>query len=735
MTVNYLYSLLLFFIIVILEPSFLFSRNYREHFAFTSSDIPMYIVKSNNRQLKSQEIIIYGIKNNAMKRSLISLSDIDVDSTNIIEIQEIKNWILQMKTSGFFTQVNLHITTHKNHQVIYIYLSVNPLLRTISVINNVDMLVPSPYIRFLFHSQMGRPINFFQVNQAVSLLRIWYHDKGYRLADIKISQDSLEATHLIINISEGVIKKIDIVMSTNSNSQKFLVLEDVKFFLSILKQKPGQAFNSKDLEDGIMNLKNQKFISQIDYEILPDIQEPANINLIIYLKGVEKKSIQFFTKKVYVTSEISESAEPLLSSLTYYRHPYITLVQISRLALNHFTNSSRQLNTMIYSGISSFDYRICPNLSDHVADNIFNKLHPAKLLFITQDNFGLKYELSRFNTCIGKIFINVRFLITRFNLSIKYKIPSTSPLSSICSNILFVIDKSEHFNHSQRGNILLNQDNTMFSKRKNLLASYYDVHLSIFNLLVPFFSDRLDLEIKRFSHTSICVQSHPNFIHHSHQSNNLYMDSIYPYFSTRYVNAISSLSNLKTSLKYQKNSYEDNFSHAIELLHVNPHHHANSKIFGYYSAIAYKLKTNIIIQTRKLSVSFKLLNLIGKNERLHLLNDTIKLNAKSIYGYSKRLFSCSPKYTGFRLDYYLPRHKHNNLNIFIDLSCNSKVYQCPVNSHFTLPSFKNNQKTKLGFSYGFSVQLVTPIKQMPPLIIEYVYNIDNTQYLSLKIES
>nr|YP_010873158.1 hypothetical protein QU266_pgp120 [Nemalion vermiculare]WGV34305.1 hypothetical protein [Nemalion vermiculare] len=738
MTTNNLYCVLLLFTCTLFKLSFPSLHKHQQHFAFISSNSSVYPVESNKRKLISQEIVIYGIKNRTLKKNLASLLDIDFNSVNIIETQQIRRWVFQLKICGFFSQVNFHISTYQCHQVIHIYLSVNPLLRTISVIDRENKLVPCSYIKSLFRYQIGKPINFLKVNQATHLLRLWYHDRGYNLAGIRINQDFLETTNLVIEISEGIVERIDVVLSANSANQKFLHLEDIKVFLSLLRQTPGHAFNSKNFEVGVINLKTKKFISQIDYEILPDIMKPANVNLTIYLKGLGKKSIHFSSKKVYVTSKISEPVERLLSNLAQYYDTYSILIQLARFTLISVVQLSSQLNTMIYPSIPSTYYYVYPNLSSHsvscMRDELFYKSHLTQLLFISKDNFSFRYKLNGLNTSIGKILVDARFRITESNLSIKYEVPFTSLLNYTFSNVLFSIDTSKYFGNSQNQNTRYSCASTISAQDQNSLTSYYNAYLNISNFLGSFLSDRLDFKVKRQLRKSVHFQYYPKFINNFDQSNNSRTHLIYSHSSARWLNQVSLFSNLKMSINYKK-SREDETDHLFEILRVMPNHYTSSEVSDYYSAITYKSKTNITLQNRRIGLSLKFMNLIKNYRGLPSLHKSFQYNKRSSDSSLKRLLFCSPKCINVRLDYCLPINKNTDLDIFLDWSYDQKACRSDVTRYFALSSFGNNPKTQLGLSYGFGIQFVTPIKQVPPLTIEYVYNIDNTQYLKLIIET
>mgnify|MGYP003460562864 FL=1 len=98
----------------------------------------------------SSEIVISGLNNNIVKKKIIDLFGIIVNSHTYMSRQQIQYLISKLKLSGFFIYVDFNIYYLSTHQVIIIDVISNPILDKVYVLNYKDKLIPSSYILFLF---------------------------------------------------------------------------------------------------------------------------------------------------------------------------------------------------------------------------------------------------------------------------------------------------------------------------------------------------------------------------------------------------------------------------------------------------------------------------------------------------------------------------------------------------------------------------------------------------------
>ena len=209
----------------------------------------------------SSEIVISGLNNNIVKKKIIDLFGIIVNSHTYMSRQQIQYLISKLKLSGFFIYVDFNIYYLSTHQVIIIDVISNPILDKVYVLNYKDKLIPSSYILFLFRLQLGCPKSFIQIHDSINQMIQWYQLRGYYQVNIQLEDNHASNNILVLSIDESKVNKIEIITyikySEKISNKKALLPSLV---IKTLNIKLNQALNIRHLDYVISKLKLQKII-------------------------------------------------------------------------------------------------------------------------------------------------------------------------------------------------------------------------------------------------------------------------------------------------------------------------------------------------------------------------------------------------------------------------------------------------------------------------------------------
>lgn len=232
------------------------------------------------------EIYIQGIKNKKLLDQIKKFFKFDIllNSSGKITRYEISNLLYKMKTSGFFTKLKLiSVKIHKKQKII-IYVSPNITFSKIEVLNNNKKIVPYKYINQLFKHQIGYPQSLYQLNTALHKLTTWYHVQGYYYTITQIIRNDDNPEHIILNISEGIIDKIDFIFMPPYQN---VLLTTANIYIILVQRLLGiskkNILNTKYLDFNIQCLKEQEILKNCSYRIEYIGKKRDHLAIKIYL--------------------------------------------------------------------------------------------------------------------------------------------------------------------------------------------------------------------------------------------------------------------------------------------------------------------------------------------------------------------------------------------------------------------------------------------------------------------
>nr|YP_009313486.1 Hypothetical protein ORF_4 [Galaxaura rugosa]SCW21740.1 Hypothetical protein ORF_4 [Galaxaura rugosa] len=697
-------------------------------------------------RLKSQEIIIHGINSYYLREKLIDLLNINKYKNQIASKDNIEQWVQAMKLSGFFNNVKFELFTDHSHQIVYIYVSPNPLLKTINIVGYKAKLIPSSYISYIFKEQIGKPINFLTLDEALKLIKKWYLDRGYSWTNIYVQYKNKEYNSITINIIEGIISHIDIIGFSQEKSINKIITDNT--ILEIIQVKPGYILNKHMLDKAISKLKQKKIALQCHYEVKYNTQISGTFRLIIHLEISNHRSTYIFGKALSISSNILDSVELSLYSLArdiiLYKELYYNRIRNITSIINN--NYTRSINRSITVDMSENDLNIYSFLfkaNKHNEDYIYlHELYFNPILCIIDDALGFKHYVKHLGLYNSNFLINVRLSKAGPYLNLKHEILYIKLFKEFISQFYYGYFQGIDKYHYTPLPILLDQKHDNLLYYKNAILHKRGLFLGIKH------------EIKQLLYIAQQVNWHILIFERRLLQNNIRWTDLYRIHNLNF-SVINTTSNFrqksiqafygffKLKIKFLYNYFYINPTHSFincESTHFVPRTMIYLRKFIRISSnctnkVIITIKKNIYLKKHWLLFHTKLINLIGSVNYLPYSEELLIITPQIIRGYSQETLDFPSRFAKFTVEYNVPIKKQHNFLLFIDYTINksnNNVFKdyCVLLDNLTELQAKT-WSTRI--SYGVGCQITIPFQQIPPLRFEYGYNIHHGQFLHLRI--
>lgn len=687
----------------------------------------------------SHEIIINGIDNYILKDKLLERLDIQNINNQIISTQNIDSLITKIKLSGFFTHIDISHQILNGHQIIYITLNINPVLKSITIINLQEKLIPSEYIISLFNKQIGYPINFIEVNKNINLMQYWYHSRGYKWTDVNIHNLTYLDGNIIINISEGMINRIEVL---NYHQQAdFTNSLPTSLFLETLKIKPDTLLNTKKIDDGILKLKQQRVIGHCNYEIVADHDNKLNICFIVGL--LDDRYTYLFTKNVSITSSLLESMDLLLqSSLNHFFYNHNGELDVFNVIYRTIYNHNYNFFNSIYFNMFDYDNQALDLLNPKKIRlwPRINEWYLTQLIFVAGDTFGFRHYIRNVGKAHSNYVIDMRFPVTGPYLNLRYDQPWTRIYKDILSHINIRFHKDTYIFHKNYIPVLLEQLNDSMFYYKNSILSDTSLNLTCKHSCNGSTQLFEYIRIKQIVSQYLLLHNLPawnslKFNMHSSVNPN------YSYFKQIWINNIQEFFQLDMKIIFtQLYSSFKNYEAIIESNHFIPK--KVRSIFyrlpinlNYNNRMRFRINAKYKFVNKFINFESELLTFTGRLEFLPYSEHFFLIGPDIVRGYKEEVFPFPLKFGKVKLEYHIQFANYQSIFVFLDYAKNMKMingfkhYQILLSQYY-LYKF-NDFNIRLG--YGLGIQIQTPLKQIPPLRIEYGYNIHTGNCIHLRL--
>ena len=699
----------------------------------------------------SSEIVISGLNNNIVKKKIIDLFGIIVNSHTYMSRQQIQYLISKLKLSGFFIYVDFNIYYLSTHQVIIIDVISNPILDKVYVLNYKDKLIPSSYILFLFRLQLGCPKSFIQIHDSINQMIQWYQLRGYYQVNIQLEDNHASNNILVLSIDESKVNKIEIITyikySEKISNKKALLPSLV---IKTLNIKLNQALNIRHLDYGISKLKLQKIIVQCNYQIKSNYDETNGIILQLRIEVCDNRFTYIFANKIIIPADLLQLLEPLIVyTLDYCLLNNLLASNVFNHTLGLFINSTivpniYSGNSLIYTYMASHDnrpYKLLHGKQIYSVPEIY-EWYLTPLVFIAGNNFGFRHYIGNINFNNKRYIVDLQFPETGLYFNLRYENLFIN-LLGLTLNLLTCSMFQQTYIYTQNNiPVLLDQINRKSFSSQNSIFYQAGIQIKIVNEINKYFSLKKEFFLKKISKKYSILYNNISWKNIDFIIDPDLINNLYSSFKQLWLSNTQNFLCFQIRLIYDNilgiNYPWKNIQLILKSIHFMPVMiKKNNQYLNYSNNLKFKIIYNQNIhllfngiKKQILIAKLELVTSLGSNHYFPFSEIFFLLGPDKIRGYKEQVFYLpNLKFLMMNLEYHLFCIQNNSFFIFIDYVYNISYTK---NSN-SIGILYNLDQFNYRLAYGLGLQIQTPIKQIPPLRLEYGFNINHNYCFHLRI--
>lgn len=574
-------------------------------------------------------------------------------------------------------------------------LNMNPVLERIIILKYKNLLIPKHILWKCLNPLVGLPKNYKSFYRTIEKIYLWYKDRGLEYININLI-DYYKSNQIYIKIIERQINSIQLICKSQISLVNIAYLENRMH--KDLSKFIGQRLNINEINQEIQKFKDFKFIKTCKYKI---IDHDNKIKIIIHYE-LYKNSISYVNEKnVYLNNTkyayyIADKRNQL-NKITRIIDLFSTLNQKINDIKNKLYRYSKTIEQNLLFNFSMWNQNyFYKNL---ILDYKFIKRHLYYDIFLLlpnsqQHNNLIVYLLIHIYNCLHKILIHYPSIITQINIK-------KCSIAYFCSRVYGI-------------NI----------KFQQTTESHLDINCKI-NYLLSFRNKRSLYLINQFNNIR-WLNITDNIDHISRIINKTVQEkSIELHFSikNRRSNAsfIASLTSL-IYLPFKKLNLRYSAYHLHQTLIIKW-----KKIF-----ILNKNISSVTIHKNSLNIYIQLyFPYIYKDYKYINFKNLLKYNNVDSKNYSYNLIYTNiyPLFL-YKIEYYYVINNYFSFYVF-----NNYIRQLFINniSRTYLYTDRVIHLPKNTINIGSGIQLKIPIKNIPPLSIEYILNNKSNNFFQWEV--
>lgn len=630
-------------------------------------------------------------------------------------------YLNQIKTSGYFSLIYTNSRAMYTKEISNVFLLPNEILKKIYIYDKKKKLISHTFLRNLFQKQIGYPKNFVSLNLALSKIMKWYSDRGYQWSLVEIKQTD-DPSSLMINIHEGLVKTITIEYYTLSRKKVHSIscLESIEQYLGV---RVGIPLNINYLQKKITYLKDNQLVGNIIYSIERSNNDSMSLNIKFQIQELKDKEI-------IVLTENFSKAYPFIfhshNSLGQYRNFSNWLVASNIISPSTSKLQACYLNSELddryrYINISHIIRLLGYSISYRktLISNYFN----LQTLLSWTKNKTIGFQLYLRNLSRRKSFciFSTKFIQNGLKIKIFYLDPSLIIDQNFSFQFAIQIIKQCYTNRPSTLSLFLTHVD---------LAQYTAESVFIYRF-TPCFSISEKILLSRVLHIDSLFYNSENFNFNVY--NKSYRISNYNIFKQNAKLFHQEFLSLLFNLRYQNFNYLGwplkGYLFEIKSLYLAPFQKSNFLSCHFFNSCKQLFFHKIFLK----QVSNFNLPIYFRNYLNHILVSTTKIQSNlnmetvslllSDYPIKHVLYKSILNFSvKMKIEYFIPISNSMRVSLFCNyLDCflmrPSKRLTYISQDVINRKQIQNFLLEKL--SYGFGIQLKLPIREVPPLSIEY----------------
>ncbi len=251
--------------------------------------------KNNNKEsVLISEIIIEGWENHpeGRKLELAAYDSMSIKPGSIVDNQTLNKDLNAIYASGWFSSVNIKSQDGPLGVRLIVNVVPNPILKNVEI-QPTNLIISNDYVNDIFKNNYGKTLNLNKFQEKIEIIKKRYENEGYSLARITGPERITDSGKVILNISEGIISKVDFRfpgsdgeptvdgVPRKGKTKTWVIKRE-------LKTQPGTVFNRKILEADINRLYATSLFDDVKVSLGPDNSNPGQV--IIFLDLTEQRT-------------------------------------------------------------------------------------------------------------------------------------------------------------------------------------------------------------------------------------------------------------------------------------------------------------------------------------------------------------------------------------------------------------------------------------------------------------
>lgn len=678
-------------------------------------------VDNGSTQHLTCNLILQGISNIELRNKIFTYLNLkhSIYLNNFISLYNFNVIIRKFRDSGFFSYIKVSFISIKSKNNCIVHLSINPLLKKIKIVDLYALRIPKNYLFSLFKKQIGYPKSLKQIYSIVRKIQLWYAIRGYKWIYISVLDEHMNSGELTIKISEAKLEKIHVLCLGNNSQNE---VDNKNFIIQELGSHTNQILSTRKIDSSISHLKEKKIISSCHYKVLKN--QINNLDIIFtYCKLRDKE-----TYIISGTKHIAKSLYKILHK-NFYRFLQEGLAQQTY-------KKSRIKRGYLFSKLFDLQDLSTKIIYQVLQLKVFFETYCFKSsMFYSSHYFQLRHHIHNLYNNYISLLADIRFHVSYPKISICFLSPLFYVTKNRCYYLTiyffqdiyrisgkFVPSLFKEFAHKnllleksgiliQGIGLIISQNvfvNLRFSKMITINHSLYPYCLVYINNEWH----KLKFLLSHFNPSHLCGASFKKslkqlvkltfrFTYATANPKNRLIPGQFAFLNLTY---------FKPILKYyEKVNFRKSY---IQQLNFKYTQVVSLPLF-FYSA-----KPNILIVQPEVM-------LYKSNHYLYFNNENREnLESNKMKIYSEPFFTSVSNVCKAHLEYHVPIQYNASIFSFITYLSNMCLYD--LNSQFLLVETRLYRNSfhyyKVTLKSGIGLQVNLPIKQIPPIRLEYKFS-------------
>ena len=365
-------------------------------------------------------LIFRGINNPKLRDKIFTSLNLRylINRDNHFSFYQTNNIVNKLRHSGFFDNIKVSFFDIVSKHNFVVHLQMKPVVKTITIQGLSLLKIPKSYLCILFKKQIGYPRNLQQIYSAIKKIRFWYMIRGYKWMNIAILNQDKNVSELVIKISEGKLEKARVLSALKNNLNQDV---NKKLIIQELNLYTNEILNIKRIEAGIARLKERKIITNCHYKVLQ-----CNFD---QLEMVLTYS-QFQDRETYISSEIKSISKTLHKLLN--QNFYCSLKYNLNKKIQFFVNNISEYiycnsfykNDYIFLKYFNYTFISTKLISQFLLIKVsFDRLYISSRIFYSTYYFQLRHYISNLGNNCSTLFINIQLYSNYPQINIYFLLP------------------------------------------------------------------------------------------------------------------------------------------------------------------------------------------------------------------------------------------------------------------------------------------------------------------------